>query len=129
VNVKLLLDENISPLVAVRLRDDGVDACGIRDRGLLEATDPEVLERAFAEDRVLVTKNVADFEKLARARELHAGIVLLEAGDLRRNEQLQVVRLAIQHIEEAGADMVNRVLRVTEGGSMVFEELPPSATT
>ena len=83
MNVKLLLDENISPQVALRLREeDGVDACGIRDRALLEATDPEVLERAFAEDRILVTKNVADFEKLARARDLHSGIVLTGGGSM-----------------------------------------------
>ena len=82
MNVKLLMDENISPRVAMRLRtEDGVDACAIRDRGLLEATDAEVLERAFVEDRLLVTKNVRDFEKLVRSREIHAGIILVEAGD------------------------------------------------
>lgn len=31
-------------------RVDGLDACHIRDRGLLGATDAEVLERAFAEE-------------------------------------------------------------------------------
>lgn len=72
MNVKLLLDENLSPQVADRLcKEDGIDACGVRDRGLLEATDAEVLDRAFAEDRILVTKNVDDFDKLARSRELH----------------------------------------------------------
>ncbi len=51
--MKLLLDENLSPKVAETLaRDDGIDACHIRDRGLLGATDPEVLERAFSEDRI-----------------------------------------------------------------------------
>ena len=33
VNVKLLLDENLSPKVAEVLRRDGIDACGVRDRG------------------------------------------------------------------------------------------------
>jgi predicted nuclease of predicted toxin-antitoxin system len=53
---------------------DGLDACHVRERGLLGATDAEVLERAFSEARVFVTKNVGDFAKLANARELHAGI-------------------------------------------------------
>jgi predicted nuclease of predicted toxin-antitoxin system len=89
VNPKLLLDENISPWVSVTLsREDGFDACGVRDRGLLKASDKAVLEKAFIEDRILVTKNVKDFEKLARAAELHAGIVFIEAGDLVREEQL-----------------------------------------
>jgi predicted nuclease of predicted toxin-antitoxin system len=54
-----------------------------------------VLERAYAEDRVLVTKDVEDFVKLARARDLHPGILLLEDGDLVRDEQLRVVRAAV----------------------------------
>jgi predicted nuclease of predicted toxin-antitoxin system len=54
VNVKLLLDENLSPRVAVILRDaDGIDAIHVRDRGLLRASDHAVLERAYADDRVL----------------------------------------------------------------------------
>jgi predicted nuclease of predicted toxin-antitoxin system len=41
--VKLLLDENLSPKVAEALaREDGIDACHARDRGLLRATDAEV---------------------------------------------------------------------------------------
>jgi len=64
VNVKLLLDENLSPKVAEILRDaDGIDAVHVRDRGLLRASDAVVLERAYAEDRVLATKNVDDFVK------------------------------------------------------------------
>ena len=65
-HVKLLFDENVSPAVAEQLaRIDGLDACHVRDRGLLAATDAEVLERAYDEDRILVTANVADFLKLA----------------------------------------------------------------
>jgi predicted nuclease of predicted toxin-antitoxin system len=61
VNVKLLLDENLSSKVAETLRStDGIDACHVRDRGILGATDPEVLERAFLEDRILMTSNVGD---------------------------------------------------------------------
>jgi hypothetical protein len=37
--VKLLLDENISPKVAEKLTlEDGIDACRVRDRGLLAAS-------------------------------------------------------------------------------------------
>lgn len=123
--MKLLLDENISPWVAERLcKDDGLDACGVRDRGLLEATDPEVLDRAFAEDRILVTKNVDDFDKLARSRELHAGIILLEDGGLLRDEQLRVIRAALVQIKPR-SDMVNSVMRVAVDGTMTFEEVPP----
>jgi predicted nuclease of predicted toxin-antitoxin system len=45
--VKLLLDENLSPAAAVALRADGIDAYHVRDRGILGATDQELLERAL----------------------------------------------------------------------------------
>lgn len=62
--VKLLLDENISPAAAVTLASEGIDAWHVRDRGLEGTTDPELLDRAYQEDRILVTLNVGDFEKL-----------------------------------------------------------------
>ena len=111
MNVKLLIDENISPKVAEVLRREGIDACAVRDRGLLEASDPEVFDRAFSEDRIVVTANVDDFEELASACELHAGVVLLERGDLLREEQVEVVRRVVAAIVQRD-DMINTVLRV-----------------
>jgi predicted nuclease of predicted toxin-antitoxin system len=122
VNLKLLLDENISPKVAEALRQDGIDACSVRDRGLLQATDHEVLERAYTEDRILVTKNVGDFEKLASAREFHAGIVLLEDGDLDRVAQLSTLRKVVELLKEE-RDVINRILRVAADGSMRLEDI------
>ena len=85
--------------------------------------DREVLDLAFEEDRILVTSNVADFVKLARARELHAGIVLVEEGDLLRDEQLAVVRLAVAAMTGHG-DMANMLLWVALDGTTTFEEVP-----
>ena len=77
-----------SPAAAVALIADGIDAYHVRDRGILGATDHELLERAFDEDRILITSNVDDFAKLASAREIHAGIVLIERAGLLRDEQM-----------------------------------------
>ncbi|HVJ93681.1 MAG TPA: DUF5615 family PIN-like protein [Labilithrix sp.] len=122
--MKLLLDENVSPNVAAELaRVDGLDACHVRDRGLLAATDAEVLERAYDEDRVLVTANVADFLKLARARDVHPGIVLFEDGALPRAEQLRLIRLAVAAIAALG-DLVNKVLWVATDGTTGVEKIP-----
>jgi hypothetical protein len=84
-----------------------------------------VLELAFGEDRVLVTANVGDFRKLAAARDLHAGIVLLLDGGLRRDEQLEVLRRMNVALETDG-DLVNRLLTVALDGGFSIEELPPS---
>ena len=120
--VKLLLDENISPAAAVALAADGVDAWHVRDRGLEGTTDHELLERAYQEDRVLVTLNVGDFEKLVRERELHAGVVLIERPGLLRDEQIELMKSVAAALAEHG-DLINQVLRVAEDGAMTFENL------
>jgi predicted nuclease of predicted toxin-antitoxin system len=127
LHVKLLLDENLSPAVAVALSREGVDAAHVRDRGLTGATDPEVLTRAYDEDRILVTANVADFDALARATDLHAGIAFVEDGDLMRGEQSELLRRVVAAIEaeyDGGRDMVNRVVRVSRSTGPTFEGLP-----
>lgn len=120
--VKLLLDENISPAAAVALAADGVDAWHVRDRGLEGTTDHELLDRAYQEDRILVTLNVGDFEKLVRERELHAGVVLIERAGLLREEQIELMKSVAAALAEHG-DLINQVLRVAEDGAMTFENL------
>jgi predicted nuclease of predicted toxin-antitoxin system len=91
------------------------------------ATDREVLRRALVEDRVLVTANVADFMKLPRSVELHGGIVLIEDGDLTRDEQEKVLEEAIVLIQaelDAARDMVNRVLYIARSGVSEFDDVP-----
>lgn len=104
--------------------EDGIDACHVRDRDLLGVKDPGVLDKAFEEDRILVTANVDDFVRLARKRALHAGMILIEDGGLYRDEQLAVIRKAIGVIQNE-ADIVNRVLWVGLDGGMEFETIPP----
>lgn len=124
VNPKLLLDENLSPYVAkVLATQDGVDACHIRDRNMLAASDRDVLERAYAEDRVLATVNVNDFVELANAREMHPGMILLDVGGVPREDQLRLLRRAIS-ILRLEKDLVNRVLRIKDNDEFVFQELP-----
>lgn len=125
--VKLLLDEMISPAAAIALAARGVDVWHVRDRGLVGTTDHELLDRAYAEDRILVTFNVGDFEKLVRHRELHAGVVLLERAGLRRDEQIELIFRITTALTERD-DLINQVLRVEEDDSMTFESLaaPPA---
>jgi predicted nuclease of predicted toxin-antitoxin system len=111
---RLLLDENLSPTVAVKLRKSGFDVVSVRDRRLRGKSDRHVLERAFKEDRLLVTANVADFARLAASREVHAGIALVVDGDLLVSEQEVVIRGLLDLVQdehEAGRDLVNRVFR------------------
>ena len=126
--MKLLLDEDISPNIArILCQQMLVDAVAVRDRGLLGVSDKKVLEYAFNEDRIVVTANVKDFEKFARSVEVHAGIVLIEEGDLLRQEQLTICQEAVELILQEialGRDMINRVLYISIDGTNKLEALP-----
>jgi predicted nuclease of predicted toxin-antitoxin system len=119
--LRLLLDENLSPYVALCLRKEGHDAIHLRKRGGLGLTDPQVFQLAFDEDRILVTANVIDFKKLARAHQLHAGVVFLEEGALLREEQLEVLKRVV--IILAQENMANRALTISLDGEFLMEDL------
>ena len=126
--MKFLIDEDLSPKVAERLRiEGGLDVIHVRERDLLGKPDPIILQRAYEEDRILVTANVKDFQRLARARELHPGIVLFLAGSLSRDEQLALLYKAVAELEQElleGRDMINRILEIAENGECNFYDLP-----
>jgi predicted nuclease of predicted toxin-antitoxin system len=126
--MKFIIDEDLSPRVARYLcQEFCFDAIAVRDRGLLGATDLEVLGYAFNEDRILVTANIRDFEKLASAAEIHAGIVLILDGDLLASEQIEAMAAVVRVLQAEmtiGKDLVNRVLYISISGTARFENLP-----
>lgn len=81
--MRLLLDENLSPRrIGCKLREAGHDVLALAEDATFEGLpDPQVLELAASEERVLVTRNSRDFAPLARqwaeARRSHAGIILI----------------------------------------------------
>lgn len=80
----LLLDEMISPKVAEQLRALGVDVVAISESPTLRRTpDPDVLELAAGQDRVLVTDNIKDFAPLnaswAAQGRTHHGILFISS--------------------------------------------------
>jgi predicted nuclease of predicted toxin-antitoxin system len=80
VRARLYLDEDVIPEVARILRSRGIDAVSVHEVGATGLSDEEQLERATAENRVLLTNNYRDFLGLfARWLEVgrpHAGIIV-----------------------------------------------------
>ena len=84
--MRFLIDANLSPQVADGLRRAGHDAVALRDYGIQAAEDPEVLARAAAEDRVLVSADTDFGTLLARQRATAPSVVLLRRPSDRRPE-------------------------------------------
>jgi predicted nuclease of predicted toxin-antitoxin system len=85
--MRLLLDAHVSgPNVGRRLEEHGHDVRALDQEPTLEGlADDEVLALATAEDRILVTHNVADFPRILRewatTQRPHAGVILVSGID------------------------------------------------
>jgi predicted nuclease of predicted toxin-antitoxin system len=72
-DVRLLLDEMVSPAIAADLRQLGHDVIAVADRpDLRSKSDEEIFAWASAEQRWLLTENVKDFRPIM-LRALSAG--------------------------------------------------------
>jgi predicted nuclease of predicted toxin-antitoxin system len=116
--VRLLLDANLSPKVAQLLKGPEHDAIHVADIGLLSASDPEIMDVAARENRVLITAD-SDFGALLAVGSLAAPSVLLlrSADHLRPAEQAALIVANLPSIAEdlekgAIASLTRQRLRV-----------------
>ena len=66
----LFLDEMFSPVIAADLTSRGFDCrAAVADPVLRALSDLEIFQAALAEERIIVTNNVPDFESLRRTHE------------------------------------------------------------
>jgi hypothetical protein len=95
--VKVYLDEDLSPSIALLLRQRGVDATSAHEVVNTQLEDRAQLEYATRDGRAIVTRNVADFIRLANdavaTNTRHAGIVLVPSSF--RGDEYQVIADAI----------------------------------
>jgi hypothetical protein len=80
--VKALLDEQLSPQIAVLLRQVGLDVEAVAARpDLAGRSDMVIFEVACREDRAVITNNIKDFRPLAAQwlaqGRVHGGLILL----------------------------------------------------
>lgn len=128
--MRFFIDEDLSPKLAEECHRAGYDASTVRDRNMLRATDREVSELCFREDRVLVTNNAGDFLALAEEQGIHPGLVFLPLGT--RQGMRLWMKAAIAEIERLAAAasitpaalMINSVVEVGEEGACERFEHP-----
>ncbi|MHB1592910.1 MAG: DUF5615 family PIN-like protein [Streptosporangiaceae bacterium] len=101
--MRAILEEQLSPQVAVLLRKAGYDVDAVADRDdLVGRSDRFILEVACSEDRAVATNNIKDFrplaaEWLAQGR-VHAGLILLPSTRTRSRNAIAAVAAAIGNV-------------------------------
>jgi predicted nuclease of predicted toxin-antitoxin system len=114
--MRFLLDNALSPLLAMGLRHAGYDAVHVRDDGLHTAEDEVILTRAATENRILISADT-DFGTLLALREQNRpSIILFRRGSDRRPERQVFLLLrnlpAIQNGLEEGSVVIFEQSRI-----------------
>jgi len=112
--MKFLIDNAISPQVAIGLRLAGHDVVHVREVGLSSATDEEIFEKAAIEDRTLVSAD-SDFGTLLALRQETKPSFILFKGNAERKPDRQLA-LLLHHLQSIHGYL-------EEGSIVVFDKL------
>jgi predicted nuclease of predicted toxin-antitoxin system len=120
--MKLLVDNALSPVVAVDLADAGHDAIHVRNRGLATATDDVIFALAAAEDRVIVSADT-DFGTLLALRSETKPSVILFRGATPKLPSHQAASL-LANLAGVERDLEQGAIVVFEPGRIRIRNLP-----
>ncbi len=82
--MKFLIDNALSPTVALELNRAGHDALHVRDLGMHAASDEEIFERAAQDDRVVVSADTDFGTLLAIRKQTKPSVILFRHGSQHR---------------------------------------------
>lgn len=89
--MRFLVDECTGPAVARWLRAQNHDVFSVYEqaRGI---DDDEVIQRAFEENRILITNDKDFGDKIYRKRQPHSGVILLRLADERSSVKIAALQ-------------------------------------
>lgn len=119
---KLLIDAALSPTLVAPLQAAGHDAVHVATLGLGSATDEEILDRAAAEGRVVVSADT-DFTTLLHQRgAARPSVILFRRGAERR--PVEQVRLLLAHLPGIESELLQGVVVIVLTDRLRIRKLP-----
>jgi predicted nuclease of predicted toxin-antitoxin system len=98
--MRFLVDMPLSPGLAEWLVQRGHDAVHASTIGLARSPDPDIIERARHDDRVVITADLDYPRLLALARSERPGLILFRGGNYSDQEAIERVAHAMALITE-----------------------------
>lgn len=91
--MKFLIDNNLSPRLAQAFRRFGLDATHVREYEMQRASDEDIFQRAFLEERIIVSADTDFGFLLAKWGKEKPSVILLRKLSPLAERQLQILRI------------------------------------
>ena len=120
--MKFLIDNALSPNLAVGLRATGHDVVHVRDIGLASASDEDVFQVALADSRVIVSEDT-DFGTLLALRDAAKPSVVLFRG-IQDRSAANLLSLLLTNLAAVTRDLDAGAVVVIENARIRIRRLP-----
>ena len=120
--MRFLVDANVSPRVAELLRAGGHDAVAVREIGLQHSSDDALLDRAVADERIVVSHDTDFGTLLAIRRTNQPSCILVRSADPLTAEQL--AGLLLHNLDVMADDLNNGAIVTLARGHLRSRRLP-----
>lgn len=121
--IRLLIDECLSPRLTTVAYARGLEATHVNHLGLARAKDHVLLPVIVGGDYTFVTNNRADFLRLYRYVDVHAGLLII-VPSCPLDEQENLLGLALDAIAARAGDTINQLCEVQADGRVEFSQWP-----
>jgi predicted nuclease of predicted toxin-antitoxin system len=112
LSLRLLIDEDAQDKVLVKLlRETGHDLITVNEAGLTSQPDRIVFNYASKNNRIVLTFNCPDFEKLHQQTSTHPGIfVVYQEANPNKKMSFKQINRAIANLEAANFPLANQFI-------------------